>query len=220
MCGNEGRLAVEKLNTAISYFHKYLGELAFHGHHIIHSVPLYQDDCSSNFQFGLSSVAHYISTKSNITAENCCHARKSVDAPVVLVLGMTGGRQLVFNPPKWGAGWVAGTKSSLGTVCLSREAFLEGVLLKSLAKVNAMTTIVPNFAGVIDGKWNFDLTTWSQHQFRQSRECSWTQEASHDGCLYFVWEHRDLWAHEHDATYGVQRNGEHSLDCKRFQKPV
>lgn len=210
-------MVVDKLETAIRYITTYLGHLAFHGHNIIHSIPIFNDHARS--PFALTSVAHHVVTKSNITLSNCAHARKASESPVILILGMCGGRELTFVPPHWIPGWVIagkGKKSSLGTICLSREAFLEGTLLRRLADINAMTTIVPNFAGVIDGEWNFDLTTWGAHSFRKNKVCKWVPEGSHDGCLKYIWEHRDGWSHEHEGSAGDEKNGKYSIECKRF----
>ena len=202
------------METAIRYIKEYLGDLAHHGHNVVHSVPLFTADCHSSF--GLTSVAHHVTAKSKITIENCSHARKANEAPVVLILGMCGGHELTFVPPKWNAGWVVSGKSQggLGTVCLSKSAFLESVLLKRLAGINAITTIVPNFAGVVDGKWNVDLTTWSKHKFRKSRECRWKYVGHSEGALQYVWEHRDGWSHEYEGTSHEVTGGQYTIDCR------
>ncbi|KAG8800448.1 hypothetical protein FRC16_002842 [Serendipita sp. 398] len=123
------------------------------------------------------------------------------------------------------------SQSSLGTVCLSKAAFLEGCLLKNLERVNATTTIVPNFAGVIDGQWNFDLTTWATHAFRKNRACKWKvveccQHGEKEckgakgcageahGSLQYIWEHRDGWSHEHEGTSHDENDGQYSIDCR------
>lgn len=207
-------MVVDKLETAIRYITTYLGHLAHHGHHIIHSVPLF--DAHSKSAFGLTSVVHHVVTKHQITLSNCAHARKSAESPVILIMGMCGGRTLTFNPPHWGSGWVIAGKTtrSLGTICLSKEAFLEGTLLHHLADINAMTTIVPNFAGIIDGEWSFDLTTWAQHPFRKNKVCRWKQDKIQDGCLKYIWEHRQGWTHQHEGSDGNEQSGEYTIECK------
>jgi hypothetical protein len=132
-------------------------------------------------------------------------------------MGMCGGRDLTFVPLQWIPGWVIagkGKKSSLGTICLSRESFLEGTLLHRLAEINGMTTIVPNFAGVIDGEWNFDLTTWCAHPIRKTKPCNWKPDGTHDGYLQYAWDHRDGWSHELEGSSGDKKKGEYSIACK------
>lgn len=218
LCEGKGRMVVQKLETAISYIKDYLTDLSHHGHNVIHSVPLFT--AGDHSSFGLTSVAHHIIAKSSITVDNCSHARKPHESPVILILGMCNFRELTFVPPQWNAGWVISGRgqSSLGTVCLSKSTFLEGVLLKRLATINSLTTIVPNFAGVIDGEWNFDLTTWAKHMFRKNRECHWTFTGHCDGALHYVWEHRDGWSHEHEGTSGAEKNGQYSIDCRTRNK--
>lgn len=209
-------MVVNKLDTAIHYIKEYLGDLAHHGHNVIHSIPIFTGGSQS--VFGLTSVTHHVVAKSTITVETCGHARKANEAPVILILGMCNFRELCFVPPKWISGWVISGRgqSSLGTVCLSKSVFLEGMLLKRLANINAITTIVPNFAGVIDGEWNFDLTTWAKHSFRKNRGCHWSHVGHCGGSLQYVWEHRDGWSHEHEGTSGDEKNGQYSIDCELY----
>ncbi|KAG8774937.1 hypothetical protein FRC15_000899 [Serendipita sp. 397] len=233
LCEGKGRQVVDKLETAICYTRKYLVDLAHHGHNIIHTVPIFSASCKS--LFGFTSVAHCIVAKEKVTVENCGHARKGSEAPAILIVGTCGGRQLTFVQPQWHAGLVicgsGKSQSSLGTVCLSKAAFLEGCLLKNLERVNATTTIVPNFAGVIDGQWNFDLTTWATHAFRKNRACKWKvveccQHGEKEckgakgcageahGSLQYIWEHRDGWSHEHEGTSHDENDGQYSIDCR------
>lgn len=221
LCEGKGRQVVDKLETAICYTKKYLAEMGHHGHNVIHTIPIFPGSAKS--LFGLTSVAHCIVSKNKVTVETCGHARKASEAPVILIVGNCGGRALNFVPPEWNAGWVIAasksSSSSLGTVCLAKSAFLEGCLLKNLEVINAQTTIVPNFAGVIDGQWNFELTTWAKHAFRKSRICKWKAvEKCDEGTLQYIWEHRDGWSHEHEGTAHDETDGEYSIDCRTRNK--
>lgn len=196
------------MNTAIHFIKEYLCELAFSGHNIVHSVPIFlPGSCSS---FGFTSVAHHIVTKSEITIQTCGHARK--ESPVILILGMCNFRPMTFVPPKWVAGW-GGRSKSLGSICLSRAAFLEGKLLRKLAHINAATTVVPQFHGVINGELDFHLTTWALDGRRKDKACNWKQVHGSENCLEFLWEHRDGWSHEHGST-ASERNGEYKIECE------
>ena len=102
---------------------------------------------------------------------------------------------------------------TMGITCLSREAFLEGYVLRVLSKVNAISTVVPNFAGVIDGEWHCDLTTWDRHEYRKGKECRWKPLAdSASGRVEYEWQHRDDWNHQHEGS-SDEKSGEYHLSC-------
>ena len=188
-------------------------KLAQGGHHIIYSVPIYTAGSS-----GFTNVAcQVVGRDEYATQATSLRYRKSADAPVILVLGVYGFRAIPETQFSWSSRWVMHPTSekTLGTACLSRAAFLEGRVLNALAAVNAATTLVPQFAGVIDGEWHLQLTTWDQHEYRRHSECRWTrvQECA-DGYVEYEWQHRDDWAHQHEDTFGDEKSGEYRLSCK------
>jgi hypothetical protein len=199
----------EKLNMAVHVIQQYLCELAFSGHHIIHSVPVFlPGSCSA---FGFTSVAHHIIAQREITIQTCRHARK--ESPVILILGMCNFRRLDFRPLQWCIGWGMDRIRSLGTIYLSRHAFLEGKLLRRLERINAKTTIVPKLTRKME-HWDFQLIVWENDDLLRERDCTWTPVEDSQGCLEFVWEHRDNWTHEHSGTAGDETNGEIKIQCE------
>ncbi|KAJ6457917.1 hypothetical protein C8R45DRAFT_560881 [Mycena sanguinolenta] len=194
---NDGAMAaIDHLRSFIHFMRKYLGELSTNGHNIIHSTPIFP----RTHHFGLTSVSFQIVSKDVVTITNCMFEH---EAPVILVFGMMGGRPLPVETISWGHGWViAGRTPSHGTMCLSRQAFLEGKLLAALEVVNRRTTVVPRFPGDHEEEWKVYLTTWDKHHYRKNEQCHWKRVPSNNpGWLEYAWEHRDEWSYEHDGTH-------------------
>ncbi|KAJ7243610.1 hypothetical protein B0H12DRAFT_830295 [Mycena haematopus] len=190
-------VAIDKLKSFIYFMRKYLVELSVGGHNIIHSTPIFP----ITHLFGLTSASFQIVSKEVVTIANCMFER---EAPVLMVLGMMGGRPLPTETITWGHGWVIpGSKTpSHGTMCLSRAAFLEGRLLTTLEVVNRRTTVVPRFPGDHEEEWKVHLTTWDDHHYRKNERCNWKRVANgNPGWLEYAWEHRDEWSYEHDGTH-------------------
>ncbi|KAJ7824728.1 hypothetical protein B0H14DRAFT_2369355 [Mycena olivaceomarginata] len=113
---------------------------------------------------------------------------------------MTRGRPLLGQIINWGCGWV-GPSRSHGTICLSRESFLEGKLLAMLELVNRHTTVVPRFPRENEQEWEVYLTTWDHHQYRKNKRCNWQKvDKATPGWLEYAWDHRDKWSYEHEGT--------------------
>ncbi|KAJ7199899.1 hypothetical protein B0H12DRAFT_1036920 [Mycena haematopus] len=189
-------VAIDKLKSFIYFMRKYLVELSVGGHNIIHSTPIFP----RTHHFGLTSASFQIVSKDVVTITNCMFER---EAPVLMVVGMMGGRPLPTETISWGHGWVihGGRIPSHGTMCLSRAALIEGKLLVALEVVNRRTTVVPRFPGDHEEEWNVHLTTWDNHHYRKNEQCNWKRVAnSNPGWLEYAWEHRDDWTYEHDST--------------------
>lgn len=207
-----------RLQTIVYYVKEYLVVLAAAGHHIIQSIPTFKN--GSSVPVGLTDVSYQIVSREEVTVQNCTRKRSTADAPVILIVGVCGARALPAVELDWASGLVFNRRSAktMGMACLSRAAFLEGRVLRILAQVNAATTIVPVFAGVIDGEWHCDLTTWEQHDYRKGKECRWKRVADgaaggEAGYVEYEWQHRDDWNHEHEGTDG-EKAGEYHLSCE------
>ncbi|KAJ7710708.1 hypothetical protein B0H17DRAFT_1223880 [Mycena rosella] len=211
--GMGDREAVLKLETVLQYTREYLEHLSHHGHNIVHSVPIFTAGADS---FGLTSVTYQVVTKTKVTIETCRHAIKESEAPVILILGMCGSRSMPTIRLQWFQGWVIPGQKSLGSICLSKEMFLEGRLLKLLALVNKKTTIVPEWAGIVNGEWQYHLTILEKHSRRNNERGSWKFFKRSDKSLDYIWEHRDEWNHDskHEGFSGEEKHGEYSLSCR------
>ncbi|KAK7694301.1 hypothetical protein QCA50_001483 [Cerrena zonata] len=209
----KGRDSPYRLDTLLHYMKDYLFELAESGYNIIHSVPIFTNHDERSF--GYTSVAHKVISKSNVTVDNCRYVLTK-DAPILLILGMSNFRPMPPLFVEWFAGWIIENKrhKSFGTLCLSKTAFLEGRLLSLLSEVNALTTVVPKFAGILDGQWHFELTNWKDDPYRQHRPCTWKERRNvSSNHLEYVWEHRDEWNYEHEGTASEEKKCEYTLAC-------
>lgn len=208
------RIQVEKQVAIREFVQNYLKTLIMDGHHVIHSVPIF--NASHELQFGLTSAEFKVITKTEVTMYNCRRPIPPADAPVILVLGMCGGRPMPVLDIRWLCAWIISTKNlkTIGTIGLSREAFLEGILLKRLMFINKRTTIVPNTASVINGVWRFELSPWSSHSMLADADCAWKLASADNGKLVYGWEHHTAWSHEHEETTHDNHNGEYALSCE------
>lgn len=213
----KGRDSPYKLDTLLHYMKDYLFELADSGYNIIHSIPIFTN--RDERTFGYTSVAQKVVSKSNVTIDNCRYVLVK-DAPILLILGMWHFRPMPPLCVEWFSGWIIENKrnKSFGTLCLSKTAFLEGRLLPLLADVNPLTTIVPKFAGILDGDWHFELTSWKDDPYRQKRPCTWKERRNVSSThLDYVWEHRDEWNYEHEGTASEEKKCEYTLACKYYR---
>ncbi|KAJ7210092.1 hypothetical protein GGX14DRAFT_451427 [Mycena pura] len=213
------REAVLKLETVLHYTQEYLQELSHHGHHIIHSIPVFTAKTNTS-SFGLTSVTYQLVTKSQVTIETCRRVVKASEAPVILVLGMFDFRTMPTVQLSWIQGWVISEPKCLGTICLSRDTFLERHLLKLLALLNKKTTLVPEWAGIVNGDWQYQITTLENHSRRKNDPNSWRFHKRADKSREYVWEHRDDWNHEskHEAITGEERTGAYCISCHTTNK--
>ena len=136
----------------------------------------------------------------------------------IVIAGMTHGRSMPSCPLPRGINWVCGFGKEItnGSVYLSRRAFLEGVLLEKLERINRETTIVPTFSGIKDGRWVLELAAWDDHVMKRDALCKWrevTKESNLD-TLEFEWKNKELWRYEHDDDFCA--NGTYTVDCTLY----
>ncbi|KAF7429005.1 hypothetical protein PC9H_008243 [Pleurotus ostreatus] len=191
MWDSDPRSAVARLDSILHFMSGYLKELAYYGHNVIHSIPIFP----GQEVFGLTDATFRVISKETVTVANCVQRHTS---PVLVVFGMTGGRRMPDRHIPWGFGWVF--PRSHGSLCISKEVFLESRLLPSLARINARTTVVPRFPEEDEEEWKVYLTTWDQHRYRKEKSCNWTLLEGNADWLEYGWEHRDEWKYEHSGT--------------------
>ncbi|EJC99828.1 uncharacterized protein FOMMEDRAFT_31083 [Fomitiporia mediterranea MF3/22] len=119
-------------------------------------------------------------------------------------MGMTGTQAIPKGAELLkGVNWVLsiGKDVPLGTVYISHSSFLEGILLKYLERINHQTTMVPEFWGVTDKKWIFDLVEWDNHKAKKGKRCVWRDVTMQDSSmdhLQFAWRNKDMWNYKND----------------------
>lgn len=207
----------EKLKTIEAYVLKYLDAFASYGHHILHTVSM-ATGAFANSLFSFTDVDFKVLTKRRIALSTSLRDRENVEAPIVMIYGMCTGRPLPALIDGWTLGLLPVGKFSVGTLSLSRRAFLERCVLRHLEAINARTTLVPQTKDVVDGQWPVSLTTWAEREerLRSARGCGWTQVASKEpNSLTYEWQNRDEWKHKHMSRGESFNSGntEYALEC-------
>lgn len=209
------KFAVHKIRSVISYIQSYyLPQLVSSGHHIFQTIPLWKPSPKLS-STALTAVTFQIFSKGPVTRQSSVSQSRSLQ-PVILILGMTGGRSLPdIRFKEWQQWILRPTKGTpAGTVNMSARVFLEDFFVL-LSRVNALTTVLPMFEGVEeDNKWNIKLTTWSQHPLRQGRPSNFTpiKMKGDEGVLKYKWQHRDAWTYEHEGDGNIA-TGACSVSC-------
>ena len=114
--------------------------------------------------------------------------------------------------------WVIHSKKfkTFGSVYLSKDAFLESRLLPLLERVNQKTTILPQFAGIVNNEWYFDIGAWEKDPHRFVQRCLWERNAESSGEKYleYVWNHYGELSSRERGAIGAERNAESLLACE------
>lgn len=210
-----GRESLSRLGAMVQFVKDYLVKLSDDGYNIIYSVPLWTQR-KVKVNYALTDAKHLIVTKNWISTQNCGVSRTVYESPVILILGMTNYSQMPTTTVPWHDNWVmhSRTRKTLGTVYLSNDSFLGAHLLPLLERVNRKTTLIPKFAGAVNGEWLFDVSTWEQDPYRSKQRCNWEKGAgTSENYLEYIWDYYDEWAHRHKATIGDEQNAESALAC-------
>lgn len=208
--GKEGE---KRLATVKALIGSYLVEVGRKGCGILKTIPTFVEDTAD--PFALKDVAFKVLTKDAVTVEHyITGAHIITDTPVIALYGVCTRRALPAFAARWSLGWLP-TRENAGLVAFGRASFLEPRLLHALEDFNARTTVLPKFAGIVNGVWNCDLTTWEQNELLGKRgvRCAWKEVAGSARYLEYIWEHKDEWAHENEATARLEGVGEYTLAC-------
>ncbi len=214
---------IDKVQAIVTYLRNYyFPQLVSAGYHVLHTNPVWKASPSISLPcHALTSVVFHVYSKSTITRQTWSDLSRSAE-PVIVVLGMSGGRPLPALQLQFSTEWVARANEgvSYGTLSLSRRVFLEERLLDLLSRVNAVTTVLPSFSGIEENKWNLELTTWANHPMRADRPCRFFRMDQGDlpGILKYKWEHRDVWNYEHEGSKYIM-NGTYSVSCESQLQP-
>ncbi|THH28534.1 hypothetical protein EUX98_g5660 [Antrodiella citrinella] len=204
---------IDKVQAIVTYIkNHYFEQITSSGYHILNTIPVWKTG-STPPSYGLTSITYHVYCK-HVLERHTWGAFSKADEPVIILLGMTGFRPLPSLTLKFSTNWIAQAIKgvSYGTVSLSKRVFMEERLLTLLARINALTTIVPLFAGVDNGAWRLELTTWAKHEIRKSRACNWVAVQGEGGLLKYKWEHRDEWNYEHEGSDHIT-NGRYTTSC-------
>ncbi|PCH38342.1 hypothetical protein WOLCODRAFT_149281 [Wolfiporia cocos MD-104 SS10] len=207
-------LRIRKIRTVVQNLkNHYLPHLADHGLHILHTVPVYKAICSLS-PSALTSIGWHVHSRGEITRHTWSHVSPSME-PSIVIFGNTGSQPLPTTTLGWS--WSRIVRSfnskSYGTISVASSVFLEERLLKQLSRVNAETTVIPLFTGIGDGKWQLQLTTWAEHEWRKSSVCKWTVVEECSNMKQYMWQHGDVWNYIHEGGNDDVSNGTYTVSC-------
>ncbi|PCH40165.1 hypothetical protein WOLCODRAFT_68457 [Wolfiporia cocos MD-104 SS10] len=198
------RRPIDKVQAVVHYLRAYyLPYLSRWGLNILHTLPVWTSR-TSLLSYALTDFTFQVYSKLEITRQNWAQASTTTE-PVIAILGVTDFRPLPAIELDFSNNWIARLRKgvSLSTVSISQSIFTERRLLGLLARINALTTLVPLAPEVRDGVWQPQLSVWAEHAYKKDRECGWVLESEQDGRLKYKWEHRDGWNYEHEGSDGV-----------------
>ena len=199
-------------HIATSYF----TTMARHGMHIVATVPVYKSSPQSPSFYKFTSMDFVTSAFDEVTiaAESEGETTTRVEQ-ILFVLGMTGQkappRRSAFKPsPRWIAH--ASTGFSHGTFAISKFIFRDR-LFALLARVNALTTLVP-----VSPSYNMQtdenvVQQWALHPDFKDRECRWIPIETGDGldAQTYEWKYSRDWRLQEEGT--LLRKGEYLVLC-------
>ena len=195
-----------------SYFHTMME----HGLHVIATVPVYKysPQSPSFYKFTRMSFVTSAFDEATIAAKSEGKTTTRVEQ-ILFVLGMTGEKVLppnsVFKPSRR---WIAHTSSSSshGTFAINRFIFRDR-LFALLARVNAVTTLVP-VSPSYSMKTDENLVQqWALHPDFKDRECEWKPIETGDGldAQTYGWKYSRDWHLHEEGT--LLRKGEYLVSC-------
>ncbi|KAL5504464.1 hypothetical protein ACEPAH_7125 [Sanghuangporus vaninii] len=213
--------AIRSRCEALSYYIKtcYFPVLKRAKHHVLYTIP-HTIPGANHKQHLLTSlrfeIIPFVYSPGMRHLEGISgHYRAVFERNSIVITGMTRGRSLPPCSLPRGINWVCGYSKNVpnGTVYLSRKAFLEGVLLEKLERINRETTVVPTFSGIKDGRWVLELAAWDDHVMKRDTKCKWREVTKRDDLdnLEFEWKNREFWRYEHDDD--LYNNGTYTIDC-------
>jgi hypothetical protein len=201
------------MKNAVEHVKAYLRQLALHGHHVLHSSPVF----SEHSAVGITSIDFDVTSPIDITPSNCSD---STEAPVLLVFGMYGSRTMPVAPVDWTCAWPmrGGYATSSGMVAVSndvfREAYVLPTVLREFEAVGRKTTIVPVCPEDSPEEWAYGpLTTWDKldRMGRKSWKSVRTEDSDH---LKFVWEYKGVLSHRDSFSGQHIDENESNIECQ------
>ncbi|KIP08274.1 hypothetical protein PHLGIDRAFT_509076 [Phlebiopsis gigantea 11061_1 CR5-6] len=213
--------SMNKVLAVVTYLRdRYLKRFAQLGHHVLYTIPVWKSRTAAP-PYGLTSVAFQVHSNTTGSASNLPAAQQSqTSSPVIIFLGMCGGRSLPTSALQLSTDWVAhaGRFWTHGTGGISSAVFLRERLLPLLSAVNAVTTVVPASSTIErDGKWELELNSWAKDAQRTSRNCPFSHvpASNEEGALRYQWDHQEEFNYDQQGNptaSGVRSVSSTSID--------
>ncbi|OBZ69011.1 hypothetical protein A0H81_11374 [Grifola frondosa] len=205
--------SIDKLQAVLHYIQdEYFPRLTQLGLHILYTLPIFSPGTPLP-SCAITDMIFHIYSKTTVNRHNWVHVTTGSE-PIIVILGMTGGESFRSDHLEYSTGWVVRVNKgfSHGTVGISRHVFIVDRLLPLLSRINALTTIIPIFAGVERSAWGLKLTTWAKHDEKKTYSCDWDWRPGQDGSHSYIWEHRNDWKNEQEGS-GDVANGIYTVSC-------
>ncbi|PCH33793.1 hypothetical protein WOLCODRAFT_112517, partial [Wolfiporia cocos MD-104 SS10] len=211
---------IEKIRAMLWYIKtEYLPALIDKRLDVILSIPVWTPNVGESLPVhAWTDVAYRVSSNATSTSPIQLWQQSSDTTESAIILyGMTNSRQMPSTHFQLSSNWTiqGGRMLSHGTLSLSRDVALEQDLLVRLARINAHTTIIPQFASVTvedNGLSNLRLLTWAQDREKAAQECRWSAgPPQRDGARQYEWEHRAFFSYENEGTFAAK--GACSVAC-------
>ncbi|KAH9934103.1 hypothetical protein B0H21DRAFT_834949 [Amylocystis lapponica] len=192
----------DKVEAMVHYIRTgYFVKLVESGLHILHTIPVWTTKTSAPW-FAVTDTVYHVYSQVVVSRSNWSRHLSTAAEPVLVILGVTGGRDLPSRRLDFSTNWVirANKAPTFGTVAVSRRIFLNEKLLDVLARINGLTTLIPLFPSADNGFGELRLITWAEHENRKNSLARWELVWNNDGGAKYMWEHLDGWTYQHQDT--------------------
>lgn len=215
------RQSISRVHSLICHIKKdYFQQLMSAGYHVLHTTPVWLGPDSP--RYAVTDLKLHLHSEVEVTRQTVKSHVHGTE-PVIVLLGMVQNRPAPITKVDFPAHWIARASrlSRTGILCVSRDVFLHRRVLSLLDKVNAATTLIPEFTGVRGDKWGLKLTTWAENVHRKQQPTPFTVEESRhakDGLLQYQWKHHERWIHE---LLGAQQRTKqtYTVSCMSYLTP-
>lgn len=191
-----------------TFVSRYMTAFVAARHHILYTIPVHSHQQMLE-KPGTHSKAHAVTKldfsivpfslspfKGRTFQGLCGSTHHIVERNMIVFYGLIGDGKLEYRlkPGPYG---VRFQRPSHGSLLLSRHSFLESHLLKPLANVNALTTILCKFGSVEKTTWTLSLGVWSKLRDVSEDDCQWSNPyMSEEGELTYKWVDTEEWNYE------------------------
>ncbi|KAI0676217.1 hypothetical protein C8Q78DRAFT_995876 [Trametes maxima] len=198
------------LQSLLVYISKaYFEALRREGLHVIASIPTWPTGVGAP-PYAMTTVDFRIHCDREVTRDNW--ASMTTNPPVLLVVGICGSDDMPSKDLSPSTMFIPRLRDSRlgfshGTVAIAKQTFIERAVLVPLARVNALTTLIPEKSALLPGSRPLKLKTWFAiaGEDVQSFPTNWCcQPPDERGFL------RYLWSHKAELTYRYETS------CNRY----
>ena len=111
---------IDKVQSMVTHLrHHYFKELMAHGHHVLHTVPVYKAHHELSV-YSLTDISFHVFSETRISRQTLTKQSRFQE-PVIIIVGMTNNRSMpaMRLTEEWLA--MLGRLSSFGAICISAE---------------------------------------------------------------------------------------------------